>query len=60
MLFLSGCFLASGLSNTCPDSRKPDEKVAEELDQIPFEGFEDFWDWMASVEVLNEQLDACD
>lgn len=45
--------------SACPPPQWPDEKVAEELEAIPFEGYEDFWDWMARTEVLNEQLEIC-
>jgi hypothetical protein len=58
LFFLSGC--ASGVvPSDCPPPRDPGAEVAEELEAVPFEGFEDFWRWMADVETLNRQLDAC-
>jgi hypothetical protein len=35
------------------------EKVAEELENIPFHGYEDFWSWMDRLGKLKDQLDAC-
>lgn len=56
-LLLSGC--AGAVVSACPPSNPHDEKVSEELETIPFEGYEDLWDWIAEIEVLNEQLDEC-
>ncbi len=56
-LFLLGCATVGGTS--CPPPRYPDERVAEELENIPETGFEDFWSWMDATEVLNDQLASC-
>ena len=58
LTFLSGCAGAS-VQSSCPPPRYPDEKVGAELETVPFEGYEDFWQWMSDIEALNEQLDAC-
>ncbi len=36
-----------------------DAKVAEELETVPYEGYEDLWAWLSRVERLNEALEAC-
>lgn len=36
-----------------------DDKVAEELENIPFAGYEDLWSWLSRIERLNETLEAC-
>lgn len=53
---LSSC---STVTTSCPPPRYMDEKVADELNLIPFEGYEDLYDWLAEIEVLNEQLEEC-
>jgi len=53
---LSGCSTAI---TACPPPVYMDEPVAEELAEIPFEGFEDLYDFLAEIEVLNQQLDEC-
>ena len=59
-LSLSGCVGGKGTNlYTCPPPQWADEKVAEELESVPFEGHEDFWFWMDRVEKLNEQLELC-
>jgi len=59
VLYLTGCGSVSGTNTTvAPPPAWPDEKVAAELENVPFVGFEDFWGWMDKVEKLNEQLEA--
>jgi hypothetical protein len=45
--------------STCPPFPVGGEKVAEELENIPFHGYEDFWSWMDRLGKLKDQLDAC-
>ena len=60
LLFLSACGSAKGTNlSTCPPPQWPDAKVAEELVNVPYEGFEDTWSWIDRVEKLNEQLEVC-
>ena len=58
---LTAC--ATGLfDNTpsnCPPWPEAGDRVAEELEAVPFEGFEDFWEWMSRLDKLRDQLDAC-
>lgn len=58
LLSITSCGGGS-VPSLCPPPVWADQKVAEELDTIPFEGYEDTWDWIAQVERLNEQLEAC-
>ena len=32
------------------------EKVAAELENIPYSGYEDFWEWLARVDKLRQEL----
>lgn len=59
MSFLAGCESATVVANACPPPSYPDTKVAEELENIPFEGYEDFWDWMDQISKQNDQLSVC-
>jgi hypothetical protein len=58
LLFLSGCGAAS-VPSSCPPPRWADEKVAEELENVPYDGYEDFWQFMSDIETLNRQLEVC-
>ena len=62
-LLLASLFLLGACSSTnvtsCPPFPVAGEKVAEELETIPFEGYEDFWGWMDRVDKLKDQLSAC-
>ena len=57
--WLVGCVSADPIRDICPDPVWADSKVAEELENIPFEGYEDFWSWVSRIERLNEALEAC-
>ena len=58
-LFLSGCGGAAVSSSACPPPQWADQEVAEELETIPFEGYEDTWAWIDRVDKLNQQLEEC-
>lgn len=32
-------------------------KVAEELQNIPYQGYEDFWEWIGRVDKLRQELE---
>jgi len=63
LVLASGCALLSPkpspVADVCPPPQWADDKVAEELDAVPFVGFEDFWSWFSQVERLNEALEKC-
>ena len=61
-VFWTGCGLLNGatVSSACPPWPEAGPKVAEELEEIPFEGHEDFWSWMSRLDKLRDQLAACD
>lgn len=33
--------------------------MAEELERVPYEGYEDFWDWIGRLDTLKRQLEVC-
>jgi hypothetical protein len=60
VLLLAACawFTPNPQVSVCPPPQFADEKVAEELANVPLEGYEDFWDWISRIERLNETLEA--
>ncbi len=54
--FLSGC-VKGNYSSVPPTFPKAGEKVATELEQIPYEGFEDTWDWIGRLDKLSQELE---
>lgn len=47
--------LAACGHNTCPPFPAAGPDVAEELETIPVEGYEDFWGWVARLEKMKRQ-----
>ena len=45
--------------NLCPVYPVGGKPVAEELKNVPYEGYEDFWEWVARVNKLREELELC-
>jgi len=56
---VAGCVSADPIRDVCPDPVWMDAPVAEELEDVPFEGHEDLYSWMSRIERLNEALEAC-
>ena len=59
-LISAGIVLCSCSSAACSD--KPvypvgGPKVAEELQNIPYQGYEDFWEWIGRVDKLRQELE---
>ena len=46
--------------DVCPVYPVGGEKVAEELENISYAGYEDFWEWMARIHKLKQSLEVCD
>jgi hypothetical protein len=59
MMFLSGCATRGSETSVCPPWPVGGPKVAEELENIPYHGYEDFWSWMDRLAKLRDQLEAC-
>lgn len=56
MLLLSSCTTTNYSCATYPTAG---EKVAEELKNVPYEGYEDTWEWLGRIEKLKRELDLC-
>ena len=56
VLFLSGC---ATTNYDCPVYPIAGEKVAKELENIPYEGYENTWEWIGRINKLREELDLC-
>lgn len=35
------------------------EKVAKELENVPYRGYENFWEWLARINKLRMELEIC-
>jgi hypothetical protein len=55
---LLGCS-TKGNFNYCPAWPYGGAKVAEELENVPYDGYEDFWEWIARLYKLKQELDIC-
>ena len=51
---MSACSATRG-NSTAPPAPCPDDKVAEELETMHHEGYEDFWTWMDKIYKLLDQ-----
>lgn len=58
VLCLSSCSTIN--YNNCPVYPIAGEAVAEELKNIPYEGYEDTWEWIARINKLKQELSLCD
>ena len=58
VILLSGCSRTIN-SNFCPTFPLGGHKVAEELKKVPYEGYEDTWEWIARLYKLKQELDLC-
>ena len=58
-VLVSACVSSDPVRDVCPPPIWMDNKVADELTNIPFVGYEDLWSWLARIERLNEALEAC-
>ncbi|MGE5145627.1 MAG: hypothetical protein ACM3N5_02710 [Candidatus Eiseniibacteriota bacterium] len=56
--FSTRCTTAS-YSGPCPPWPAAGPEVAAELEAFSYEGHEDFWNWMARLDTLKQQLDRC-
>lgn len=45
--------------NPCPPWPVAGPNVAEELNEIPFEGNEHFYEWLDRLDKLRQQLEVC-
>lgn len=57
MLLLSSCRATH--YDYCPVYPIAGEKVAEELKNVPYGGYEDTWEWLGRIEKLKQELDLC-
>lgn len=57
ILCLSSCATAS--YNNCPVYPVAGKPVYEELKNIPYQGYEDFWEWMGRINKLRGELEIC-
>ena len=57
ILLTTAC--AGSVTTSCPPPVWMDRPVGEELEAVPFDGFEDFWSWVDRVDKLNLALETC-
>lgn len=58
VILLLGCSTTASYDN-CPYFPIGGKKVAEELENVPYQGYEDFWEWIARLYKLKQELDIC-
>lgn len=58
VISLSSCSWTTSYNN-CVVFPRGGEEVGKELQNIPFEGYEHFWEWLGRLEKLKEELDIC-
>ena len=56
-LCLSSCTTTN--YDNCPVYPIAGKKVAKELENIPYEGYENTWEWLGRIEKLKQELDLC-
>ena len=45
--------------DNCPVYPAAGPKVAEELEKIPYNGYENTWEWLARINKLRQELELC-
>jgi len=45
--------------NNCPVYPVGGEKVGQELSNIPYQGYENFWQWIGRIDKLRQELELC-
>lgn len=58
VLSLSACSTAVNYNN-CPVFPIGGKKVAEELKNVPYDGYENTWEWIARLNKLKQELELC-
>lgn len=57
IICLSSCVQAN--YNNCPVYPAAGVKVAEELEKIPYNGYENTWEWIGRINKLRQELELC-
>lgn len=57
MICLSSC--AATNYNYCAKYPIAGEKVEKELKNLPYQGYENFWEWLARINKLRQELENC-
>lgn len=55
---LCSCSTMANYSN-CPTYPVGGKAVYEELVSIPYEGYENFWEWIGRIDKLRQELELC-
>ncbi len=43
----------------CPVFPKGGESVGKELENVPYQNFENFWEWIGRLDKLRQELELC-
>ena len=54
---LNGCTTAN--YNFCVSYPIAGEKVAAELEKVPYNGYENFWEWLGRIDKLRQEIELC-
>lgn len=58
VMALFGCSSVVSYNN-CPVYPVGGEKVGQELSNIPYQGYENFWQWIGRIDKLRQELELC-
>lgn len=59
VLSLSACS-TTGSYKTCTVFPVGGVQVGKEIEKIPYQGYEHFWEWLGRLQKLKEELDICE
>lgn len=55
---LSSCSTTISYDN-CPVYPVAGVKVGQELANVPYQGYENFWEWIGRIDKLRQELELC-
>ena len=58
VIILFGCSTTANYSN-CPVYPVGGPAVGQELEKVPYQGYERFWEWLGRVDKLRQELELC-
>lgn len=57
-MILFGCSTPANYNN-CPVYPVGGRAVGQELEKVPYQGYERFWEWLGRVDKLRQELELC-
>lgn len=57
-MILFGCSTTASYNN-CPAYPVGGQAVGKELEKVPYNGYENFWEWLGRIDKLRQELELC-